>query len=96
MTVLDQRKTIANIKKKGFKEQSGGKHATYNYETLDGKRTPITTHVSRSPKHKNISGSLLSHMADQCSLSREEFIRFAICEMEQLEYEMLMKGRGQI
>ena len=47
MSSLDMKDTIANLTKKGFVERPGGKHRSLNYVTLDGKRSTITTQVSR-------------------------------------------------
>lgn len=90
MTTLDQRKTIVNLCKKGFEERQGGAHRAFNYVTKDGRRTSISTHVSRSPQHRIISENLVSLMAKQCCLPKREFIRFALCELDQDAYEALL------
>lgn len=96
MTTLSQKDTISKITSKGFSENQGGSHRAFNYTSIDGKRTSITTHVSRSPKHKVIDDALISMMASQCHLPRKEFIRFAKCEMDQREYEMHLKQSGKL
>lgn len=44
---------MAMLKKKGFKPASGD-HNFFVYYTLDGKKTPIRTKTSQTPKMKDI------------------------------------------
>jgi len=96
MASLPTKKTVRNLCSKGFEEGRNGKHIPYNYRTLGGKKTSITTHISHTPSHKVLTDRLISSMAQQCGLSRDEFIRFAECTMSQLEYEAIVKGKGLI
>lgn len=93
MAILDQRKTVANLTKKGFEEQPGGAHRAFNYVTIDGHRSSITTHVSRSPHHKNIPDALLTQMARQCKVPKSDFVRFAQCHIDQSSYEALLRAQ---
>lgn len=96
MTQLDQRKAISNICSKGFVEQKGGSHRAFNYLTLDGKRSSITTHVSRSPQHKVLTDALISAMAKQCHISKSEFVEFAKCSIDQYAYESILQANHQL
>lgn len=96
MASLPTKKTVQNLCSKGFEQGRSGRHIPYNYRTRSGKKTSITTHISHTPKHKNLDDRLISSMAQQCGLSRTDFIRFAECTMDQLEYEMIVKGKGLI
>lgn len=96
MAVLDQKKVIANLCKKGFEERQGGAHRSLNYRALDGRRTSITTHVSRSPQHKVIDDSLAALMAKQCRLPKREFLLFARCEIDQNAYEAILRAAHQL
>lgn len=96
MTVLNQQKTIQNLKKKGFQGPTGKKHDAYNFLCSDGKRTPITTHVSRGSNHKDLSDALIARMAEQCCLSKGDFVDFARCNLDQHAYECILKIKGEL
>lgn len=96
MAQLDQRKAVSNLCKKGFVERSGGDHRALNHVTLDGKRSSITTHVSRSPQHKVLSNGLIMMMAKQCHLSKNEFLEFAKCNIDQYAYESMLRAKHKL
>ena len=96
MSSLDMKDTIANLTKKGFVERPGGKHRSLNYVTLDGKRSTITTHVSRGSGYKVLSDNLISPMAKQCCLSKKDFVQFALCKISQEEYELMMRQADRL
>lgn len=96
MASLPTKKTAQNLCSKGFEKGRDGKHIPYNYRTLSGKKTPITTHISHTPSHKDLDDRLISSMAQQCKLSRADFISFAECTMSQQQYELQLKSRGLI
>lgn len=77
---------IARLQKKGF-EPSKKKthHKYYSYRTTDGELTPIYTYVSHS--EKELSDYLLSQMAKQCKLKREEFLKLIDCTLDQKGYQ---------
>lgn len=96
MTQLNQRKTVSNICSKGFVEKKGGSHRAFNYMTLEGKRSSITTHVSRSPQHKVLTDALIAAMAKQCRINKNEFVEFAECSIDQYAYESILRANHQL
>lgn len=96
MSSLNIKDTVSNLVKKGFYERPGGKHRALNYVTLDGKRSSITTHVSRGSGYKTLPDNLISPMAKQCGLAKKDFIKFASCTISQEEYELMMKQAGRL
>ena len=74
------------LKKKGFEQVSGRqKHPRYTFYA-DGKRSPVTTHVSHNKQE--INDFLLSKMAEQTYLSKSEFLEMISCT---IRHEDLVK-----
>lgn len=96
MASLSTRDTVQNLCRKGFEKGREGKHTPYNYRTISGKKTSITTHISHTPSHKTLDDRLISSMAQQCGLSRSDFISFAKCTMTQQQYEGHLRSQGLI
>ena len=96
MASLPTKKTIQNLCSKGFEQGRSGKHVPFNYRTLSGKKSSITTHIRHTPSHKDLGDRLISSMASDCGLTRGEFIRFAECTMGQSEYERIVKENGRL
>lgn len=82
MTNLNSRKVLANLEKKGFKDE-GGDHIYLRFY-LNGHETPIVTKISRNGQ--DIGPSLISMMARQLNLSNNDFCEFATCRMDEDEY----------
>jgi len=65
------------LKKKGFEQVSGRqKHPRYTFYA-NGKRSPVTTHVSHNKQELN--DFLLAKMAEQTYLSKSEFLEMISC-----------------
>lgn len=82
-------KVEASLRSKGF-EQIEGDHHYFVYVTLEGKRTTIRTKTSHTPKIKDIPDNLLSQMAQQCKLNRQDFLQLVDCPLDQAGYEELL------
>ena len=87
MSQRSRTKIQRSLRKKGFKETEARKHTSYKYVTLDGASSDIMTILSRGTGYKEIGNGLLSDMAKQCHLGKEDFLRLIDCVMEQKEYE---------
>ena len=88
--VLEKRKVVSALHKKGFEKDVDGKHIVLTFRTLDGVLTGITTHVSHGSKPKDLSNHLIGQMARQLKLSRKNFEKFALCTMKQTEFEKIV------
>jgi hypothetical protein len=86
-------KVEAGLRDKGF-EQIEGDHHFFVYMTIEGKKTAVRTKTSHTPKMKDIPDNLLSQMAKQCKLSKDEFFRLLDCPLSREAYEKLLKEQG--
>lgn len=86
-------KVESALKKKGF-EQTDGDHRFFVYVTIDGKKTAVRTKTSHTPKMKDIPDNLLSQMAKQCRLSKNNFFRLLDCPLGREEYEKILQDKS--
>jgi predicted RNA binding protein YcfA (HicA-like mRNA interferase family) len=80
----DKRKVENALETKGF-QRDERHHHYFLYRTQQGKLTAIRTRTSHSGKE--IDARLLGRMAQQCQLSRNEFLALVDCTMSQADYE---------
>lgn len=83
---------ITGLKRKGFENSKNTHHQYYVYRTLECKLSHVFTYTSHSGKELN--DSLLSKMAKQCKLKRDEFLKLVDCSMNQKEYQQKLKDQG--
>lgn len=81
--------------RKGF-QKTDTHHSYFYLHTSDGKRTPVFTKTSHGSKAKELDDHLLSQMAKQCRLNRNDFLRLIDCPLEREEYEQFLKAGGHI
>lgn len=86
-------KVESGLKDKGF-EQTEGDHHFFVYVTTEGKKTAVRTKTSHTPKMKDIPDNLLSQMARQCKLSKNDFFRLLDCPLDREKYEAILKEQG--
>ena len=79
-------KVQAALRKKGF-QQTDGEHIFLVYYTVEGKKTPVRTMISRGSKHRDIGPNLVSRMARQCRLNTGDFRRLVNCPLSRSDYE---------
>jgi hypothetical protein len=79
----------AALLNKGFK-QSNNDHRYFIYFAADGRKTPVKTKTSHTPKAKEIGDDLLAMMARQCHLPRARFLDLIDCPLSRDEYERLL------
>lgn len=80
MTTLKRNKANKNLTKKGFKKSDKTKHSFYHYYH-NGKKTDIFTFMSRGVGSKEIDDSLISSMATQLKLTKQEFMDVVNCDI---------------
>ena len=71
-----------NLKKKGFRTEQGDHERFIFY--YEGKKTAIRTKISHGEKEIGIH--LVKKMANQLHLEKEEFVKFALCDISEKEY----------
>lgn len=82
----EKREIEGGLQRKGFRRDDK-EHRIFWYFTLNGKRSRVKTWTSHSPKMKTVDNSLLSKMAKQCKLDKDQFLKLVDCPLEQREYE---------
>ena len=79
--------------KKGFAKR-GGNHRFFTYQTIDGRETTIQTKISHQAT--DVDKYLISAMAKQCELSKDEFVDLVRCPLSRDHYEVILKGKSLI
>lgn len=92
---IERSEIMANLPKKGFVEENGRKHIFFHF-TIEGKKTPIRTHVSHGSKYKTLGDDLVSAMAKQCKVTSKNFCGLAECTISEAEYIELLEAGGHI
>ncbi len=93
MTTRDKRKVESALTRKGFRKDDTHHHRFIHY-TADGKATGIRTHTSHGNRPKALDNRLIKNMAEQCSLSKSDFLRLVDCDMTGDEYQQLVAARS--
>ena len=93
MAVLDRKKTIRNLKKKGFieSETKSVDHIWLNF-LYAGKVRRAKTKVSHSGK--DLEDFHISNMAKQIYLKKSEFLDFVNCPLSEDEYVKILRDKG--
>lgn len=92
MSVLDQKKTYQNLKKKGFID-SIRKCVDHKYIELffNGK---LVTHTKISHGNGDLGDYLIKQMSFQCKLDKKEFIDLANCPLSKEDYLEILDKKG--
>ncbi len=95
MSPIDAKKTLKNLKSKGF-ASAKSKSVDHNWIEFwyNGKLTRVKTKLSHGEKELN--DYLIKCMSDQTYLSKNEFRDLALCPMSQEKYETILKSKGII
>lgn len=88
-------KVSSGLVAKGF-VRSDGDHVFFVYYTIGGKKTAVKTKTSHTPKMKDIPDNLISQMAKQCKLTKDEFLGVVDCPIDRATLERLLTERGEI
>ena len=88
----EKRQIESSLVAKGF-EQREGDHHFYAYWSKAGKKTAVFTKTSHTPKMKSIPDELLSLMARQCKLTKQQFLELVDCPMNRDSYELILAAK---
>ena len=84
MAVLDAKKTLQNLKKKGFSEAEN-KSDDHKW-VLFVHKDKIIARTKISHGASDLGDSLIKAMAKQCYLSKDEFVKFVQCTLSHNDY----------
>ena len=94
---LKRRDVEAALEKKGVRRKEKGNHNFFIYFTEEeGKKTKVFTKTSHGAKHRDIGSALLSTMARQCKLAKQEFEDLVKCPLSRDQYERQLEEQGAI
>lgn len=89
---MDRRDLESALSKKGF-EMEQGDHRYYTL-VVDGKETAVGTMVSMGTKSKELGPPMVSTIAKQLRLTKEELKRFVACNMSEQDYIQHLRSCG--
>lgn len=90
----DKREIESGLSNKGF-VRNESHHSYFVYVSLDGKKSLAKTHTSHG-RGFDIDDSLLSKMARQCGITRQQFLRLVECPLQRPEFEDLLRQAGKL
>ena len=91
---MDSQRIMEGLLRKGF-IQKNRHHKIYKYISRTGIESKISTMIGHGSKH-DISHDIISKMADQCFLTKREFLNLIKCPLSRDEYETKMVASGKI
>lgn len=94
MTTRAKRKVESALTGRGFKRDDTHHHRFVHYNA-DGHATGIRTHTSHGAKPKDLGNALVKDMADQCRLSKADFLRLVDCDLTREGYERFVHRRAR-
>lgn len=95
MALLDSKKSLQNLKNKGFvdAENKGNDHIRVEF-WYNGRLTRAKTKFSHSAK--DIDDYLIGLMSKQVCLTKRQFIDLAKCPLSQEEFIVILRNQGFI
>lgn len=75
------------LESKGFDVEEGRKHIHFIYVDLQGRTTAARTMLSHGAAGGDVSDNLLSQMARQIGLRRNDFLRLVDCPMSRADLD---------
>jgi predicted transcriptional regulator len=90
--ILKTKDIKSNLCKKGFVEDN--KDHKFFYFSHNGKPSAIHTKFSHSANE--VDDNLIHLMANQIHLTKSEFVKFVVCEINEQEYTEIQKGLGNL
>jgi hypothetical protein len=90
--ILKTKDIKLNLCKKGFAVSNTDHKVFWFY--INGIRTSIKTKFSHSANE--VDDNLIHLMANQIHLTKSEFVKFAVCEINEQEYIKIQKGLGNL
>jgi hypothetical protein len=82
------------LSNKGFKRREND-HSYFVYYAMDGKKSLAATKTSHG-RGFDIDDSLLSQMARQCGVTKQQFLRLVECPLQRDEYETILRSSSKL
>jgi hypothetical protein len=92
--VREAQKINAALIKKGWKRNVGGKHVRYAFLDVDGKESVIKTMISHGMSGTALSEDLMSKMARQLHLTKQQFLDLIDCRLSEEGYRECLRDLG--
>ena len=90
----DKRDVENGLLAKGF-QQRDGDHNYFIYHSIEGKKSMAKTKTSLG-RGFDIDDNLLSQMAKQCGVTKQNFLKLIDCPLQRSDYEVLIKLSGKL
>lgn len=88
--VHSARECEAAHRKKGFVVSVDGNHVFYRFLNKTGD-VVVFTKISHGPKGRTLSAKLISDMARQCLLTKQQYLDFIDCKMSEEAYREILR-----
>jgi hypothetical protein len=80
-----------SLRKKGFHRRMDGKHVEYRFQTQEGFDMPIFTQMSHGMMGYTLSVDLISKMARQLRLTKQQFLDLIDCRLSESGYREIIE-----
>ena len=89
--VLDSKKIVRSLKKKGFID---AKHKSIDHKYFEFYHNDkLVAHTKLSHSSKEIDSFLIKKMSEQCKLSKNEFADLVNCPLSQNDYILILNEK---
>ena len=85
------REIDAALRRKGFTCKSDGKHLRYSYILPGGNKAAVNTLISHGMMGSALSANLISRMARQLRLTKNEFLKLIDCTLDENGYREILQ-----
>jgi predicted RNA binding protein YcfA (HicA-like mRNA interferase family) len=89
--VLDAKKTLKNLRKKGFMVVDGD-HKFLEFYHND----KLVLHTKISHGEKDLNDFLIAQMSKQCKISKLDFFNLASCPLSQKAYVEILRSQSEL
>lgn len=83
----------AALLKKGFESEEGD-HRFFYFLDSNGLRTTVYTKTSHGTGYRELGDPLLAKMAQQCRLTKHQFLQLVDCTLSADQYRAKLKALG--
>lgn len=81
------------LRKKGFLQERDGDHVHYYFVSSDGEKSTIKTKMSHGMSGSSLGPSLVSRMARQLFLTKDQFLDLIGCRLSEEGYREILRKK---
>lgn len=81
------------LRKKGFQRLADGDHIHFIFFNKN-EEAVVRTKISHGPKGRTLSVKLISEMAKQCQLTKQQYLDFVECRLSEDEHREILREKG--